>query len=49
MRFGLRFLKASWFGPVRFGSVPRPVLAGSKLNSSVQFGSAGSVRFFIPS
>ena len=33
-------------GSVRFGSVPRPVLAGSGIK---RFGSAGSVRFLIPS
>ena len=51
MRFGLRFLKASWFGPVRFGSVPRPVprsvLAGSEITrfGSVRFGRFGSVSY----
>ena len=44
--FGLRFSEASWLGPVRFGSVPRPVPAGSGIN---RFGSAASVRFLIPS
>ena len=33
-------------GPVRFGSFPRPVPAGSRIK---RFGSAGSVRFLIPS
>ena len=33
-------------GSVRFGSVPRPVPAGSEIN---RFGSADSVRFLIPS
>ena len=47
MRFGLRFSDPSWFGPVRFGSVPRPVPAGSGMK---RFGcSAGSVWFLIPS
>ena len=48
-RFGLRFSDASWLGPVRFGSVPCPVPASSriKLFGSVRFGSVrfGSVRF----
>ena len=51
MRFGLRFSDASWLGgPVRFGSVPRPVPAGSGIErfGSVRFGSAGSVRFLLP-
>ena len=30
-RFGLRFSDASWLGPVRFGSVPRPIPAGSRI------------------
>ena len=45
MRFGLYFLNASWFGPVRFGSVPRPVPAGSEIK---RFGSVrpiGSVSY----
>ena len=46
-RFGLRFLDMAWLGPVRFGSFPRPVPAGSRINGSVRFGSAGSVRFLI--
>ena len=48
-RFGLRFSDASWLGPVRFGSFPRPVPAGSRIKrfGSVRFG--GSVRFLIPS
>ena len=55
-RFGLRFSDTPWLGPVRFGSVPRPVPAGSGITrfgsvrfGSVRFGSAGSVRFLIPS
>ena len=36
MRFGLRLLNASWLGPVRFGSFPRPVPAGSRIK---RFGS----------
>ena len=50
-RFGLRFLDALWLGPVRFGSVPRPFPAGSEIQrvGSVRFGSAGLVRFLIPS
>ena len=45
-RFGLRFSDASWLDPVRFDSVPRPVPAGSRIK---RFGSAGSVRFLLPS
>ena len=47
MRSDLRFLKASWFGRVRFGSVPRPVPAGSKIKrfGSVRFGLFGSVSY----
>ena len=30
-RFSLRFSDSSWLGPVRFGSVPRPVPAGSRI------------------
>ena len=47
MRFGLRFFNASWFRPVRFGSVPRPVLAGSKIKrfGSVRFGRFGPVSY----
>ena len=41
-RFGLRFSDASWLGPIRFGSVPRPVPAGSRIN---RFGSVRPVRF----
>ena len=41
-RFGLRFSDASWLGPVRFGSVPRPVPAGSRIQ---RFGSVRPVRF----
>ena len=48
-RFGLRFSDASWLGLVRFGSFSPPVPAGSRLNGSVRFSSAGSVRFLIPS
>ena len=49
MRFGVHFSNASWLGPVRFGSFPRPVPAGFRIKGSVRFGSAGSVRFLIPS
>ena len=44
MRFGLRFSDASWLGPVRFGTVPRPVPTGSGIHrfGSIRF---GSVRF----
>ena len=42
MRFGLRFLNALWLGPVRFGSFPRPVPAGSRIK---RFGSVRPVRF----
>ena len=42
-RFGLRFSGASWLGhPVGFGSLPRPVPAGSKIK---RFGSVRPVRF----
>ena len=34
-QFGLRFSDAAWLGPVRFGSVPRRVPAGSRIK---QFG-----------
>ena len=47
-RFGLRFLNVSWLGPVRFGSVPRPVPAVSRIK---WFGSVRPVRFgffFLP-
>ena len=47
-RFGFRFPDASWLGPVRFGSVQRPVLAGSRIE---RFGSVRPVRFgflFLP-
>ena len=37
-RFGLRFSDASWLGPVRCGSFPRTVPAGSGM---VRFGLAG--------
>ena len=40
------FRTASWLGPVRFGSVPRPVPAGSRIK---QFASVRPVRFLIPS
>ena len=42
-RFDLRFSDASWLGPVRFGSVPRPVPAGSRIKrfGSVPFGRFG--------
>ena len=43
MRFGLRFSDVSWLGSVRFGSFPRPVPAGSRIQRF------GSVRFLIPS
>ena len=46
MWFGLRFVNASWFGPVRFRLRFRPV---PELSGSVRFGSAGPVRFLIPS
>ena len=43
-RFGLRFSDASWLGLVWFGSVPRPVPAGSRTErlGSVRFGRFGS-------
>ena len=46
-RFGLLFLDASSLGPVRFGSFPRPVPAGSKMKrfDSVRFGRFGSVSY----
>ena len=49
-RAGLRFSDTSWLGLVRFGSVPRPVPAGSRMKrfGSVRFCSAGSVRFLLP-
>ena len=49
-RFDLRFSAASWLGPVRFGSFPRPVPAGSSMKrfGSFRFGSAGSVRSLTP-
>ena len=45
--FSLRFSDASWLGPVRFGSVPRPVPAGSGMKrfGSVRFGSVRFGRF----
>ena len=47
MRFGLRFSDASWLGPVRFGSFPRPVPAGSRIKrfGSVRFSRFGSVSY----
>ena len=42
-QFGLRFSDTPWLAPVRFGSVPRPVPAGSGIKRF------GSVRFLIPS
>ena len=44
-RFGLRFSDTLWLGPVRFGSVPRPVPAGSGIKrfGSVRFGRFSSV------
>ena len=49
-RFGLRFSDASWRSPVRFGSVPCPVPAGSRIKrfGSVRFGPFGSVVLFPP-
>ena len=47
-RFGLRFSDTPWIGPVRFGSVPRPVPAGSGIK---RFGSVRPIRFdfsFLP-
>ena len=47
-RFGLRFSDVSWLGPVRFGSFPRPVPAGSRIKLR---GSVRPVRFgflFLP-
>ena len=46
-RVGLRFSDASWLGPVRFGSVPHPVPAGSRIKrfGSVWFGRFGSVSY----
>ena len=50
-RFGLRFSDASWLRPVRFGSFPRPVPAGSEIKrfGLVRFGRFGSVLFLFPS
>ena len=50
MRFGLRFLDASWLGPVRFGSVPRPVPARSRIKrfGSVRFGPVRFGFLFLP-
>ena len=52
-RFGLPFSDASWLGPIRFGSVPRPVPAASGIKwfGSVRFGPVRPVRFgflFLP-
>ena len=47
-RRGLRFWDTPWLGPVQFGSVPRPVPAGSGIK---RFGSVQPVRFafsFLP-
>ena len=47
-RFGLPFSDASWLGPDRFGSFPRPVPAGSRIK---RFDSVRPVRFgflFLP-
>ena len=46
-RFGLRFSDVSWLGPIRFGSVPRPVPAGFEIQRfvSVRFGPYGSVSY----
>ena len=45
--FGLRFSDASWLGPVRFGSFPRPVPAGSGIKrlGSVRLCRFGSVSY----
>ena len=45
--FGLRFSDVSWLGPVRFGSFPRQVPAGSGIKrfGSVRFGRFGSVSY----
>ena len=47
MRFGLRFSEASWLGPVRFGSFPRPAPVGSEIKrfGSVRFGQFASVSY----
>ena len=47
MPFGLCFSDASWLGPVRFGSFPRPVPAGSGIQrfGSVRLGWFGSVSY----
>ena len=50
-RFGLHFSDASWLGPVRLGSFPHPVPAGSRIKRfvSVRFGRFGSASFsFLP-
>ena len=46
-RFGLCFSDSSWLGPVRFGSFPRPVPAGSRIKrcGSVRFGRLRSVSY----
>ena len=45
-RSGLRLSDASWLGPVRFGSVPRPVPASSRIRfGSVRFSRFGSVSY----
>ena len=46
-RFGLCFSDASWLGPIRFGSEPRPVPASSEIKrfGSVRFGCFGSVSY----
>ena len=46
-RFRLRLSDASWLGPFWFGSVPRPVPAGSRIQrfGLVRFGQFGSVYY----
>ena len=46
-RFGRHFSDASWLCPVRIGSFPRPVSAGSRIKrfGSVRFGRFGSVSY----
>ena len=46
-RVGLRSSDASWLGPVLFDSVPRPVLAGSRMHRFgwVRLGRFGSVSY----
>ena len=48
-RFGLCLSNASWLGPVRFGSFPRPVPAGSRIKrfDSVRFDRSVSYSFFL--